>query len=198
MDYVRSVFADDAIWAATSRQWNKGEDECIWSLWTLCSTRRNCWRWASNGKAARCLTWQRKVETKNVLVGGYFWQRRDAVYDEVFKRGSAEREVAGEASSNIGRARDRSAGYGAGLRGPLVGILLETKLRPARLQEEPASLVTKLEWQMRETTVSAESTLYLCSAVAWVRVSYKAYIGDLTRVEMETLEIRIRHVYLEV
>lgn len=48
---------------------------------------------------------------------------------------------------------------------------------------------------MRETTVSAKSTLNLCNAVAWGRMSYKAYIGDLKRAQM--LEKIMRHVYLE-
>lgn len=50
---------------------------------------------------------------------------------------------------------------------------------------------------MRKTTVRAESTLHLCNAVAWERVSHEAYIEDLKRVEMEALEKRIRHLYLE-
>ena len=50
---------------------------------------------------------------------------------------------------------------------------------------------------MKETPVSAESTLYLSDAVVWGRVSYKAFIGDLNKDDLELLEKRIRYVFLE-
>ena len=58
-------------------------------------------------------------------------------------------------------------------------------------------MVLRLERQMKETPVSAESTLYLSDAVAWGRVSYKAFIGDLNKDDLELLEKKIRYVFLE-
>ena len=51
---------------------------------------------------------------------------------------------------------------------------------------------------MRETPMSPESALYLSDAVAWGRVSCEAFIGDLSREDLDALEKKIRYVFLEM
>ena len=58
-------------------------------------------------------------------------------------------------------------------------------------------MVQRLERQLKEAPVSEESTLYLSDAVVWGRVSYKAFIGDMSRGDLEELEKRIRFVFLK-
>ena len=70
-------------------------------------------------------------------------------------------------------------------------------LRKGVLKEELESVVLRFERQMRKTTVIAESTHYLSDAVAWKLVSYKAFIGDLRREDLEKLEKKIRYAFLE-
>ena len=70
--------------------------------------------------------------------------------------------------------------------------------RKGALKEELKDMVLRLERQIRETPVSAESVLYLSDSVVLGRVSYKAFIGDLSRDELEALEKRVLFVFLEV
>ena len=69
--------------------------------------------------------------------------------------------------------------------------------RRGALKEELEEMVQRLERQLKEAPVSEESTLYLSDAVVWGRVSYKAFIGDMSRGDLEELEKRIRFVFLK-
>ena len=61
-------------------------------------------------------------------------------------------------------------------------------LKNGTLREKLEAMVLKLERQMREIPVSPELALYLSDAVACGRVSYKAFIGDLSQEDLITLE----------
>ena len=59
--------------------------------------------------------------------------------------------------------------------------------RRGALKEELEEMVQRLERQLKEAPVSEESILYLSDAVVCGRVSYKAFIGDMSRGDLEEL-----------
>ena len=73
----------------------------------------------------------------------------------------------------------------------MVRAYVELMKRRGALKEELEEMVQRLERQLKEAPVSEESTLYLSDAVVWGRVSYKAFIGDMSRGDLMELEKRI-------
>jgi len=65
------------------------------------------------------------------------------------------------------------------------------------LKKSLTEKIKEAEGQLKNIPVSAESTLYLCDAVVWGHVSYKAFLGALSMAEMNDLERPIRQKYLK-
>ena len=74
-----------------------------------------------------------------------------------------------------------------------LGFQWSPMLGRGTVKQTLTKLVQEAIGQLKEVEVSAESTLYLCDAVVWGKMNYKAYLGALSKTEMEELEKGIRH-----
>ena len=70
-------------------------------------------------------------------------------------------------------------------------------LDESTLKQDMYEMIMEAEGQLRDTPVSAESTLYLCDAVVWGKMNYYTFLGALTEREMKRLEKPIRHRLLK-
>ena len=200
MEYYGSVFADDALWVSSSRrgievranvsalflefmdiQFNKDKSSVMGVEW-------------QDGKAydVEKEGWSPMIyDTTEIFGTG---EMKLATYVAEREQGSGFFHGKSHISDGVG-VPVAKAKLNKGVR--WLGYNWSPMLDKDSLKEDLEAMVAKSARQLKETTVSPDSTLYLCDLVIWGRLNYKAHVGVLNRDEMEQLERRIRHIYLD-